>query len=79
VFADGYGSDRLRDGPCQAAGHLDSECSVLTTPDPSTHAFPNTGGRICTSGSTQIESLQFLAPTYTDFSETFDYVKMLLR
>jgi hypothetical protein len=47
------------------------------------HTFPNTGRRMCTSGSTQIESLQFLAPTYTDFSETFDdcisNVKMLLR
>jgi hypothetical protein len=51
VFADGYGVDGLRDGPCQAAGHLDSECSVLTTPDPALHTFPNTGGRMCTSGS----------------------------
>ena len=52
VFADGYGWDRLRDGSCQAAGHADSECSVLTTPDPSLHSFPNTGGKMCTSGTT---------------------------
>jgi hypothetical protein len=51
VYADGYGADGLRDGPCQAVGHADSECALITSPIPGPGGFPNVGGEMCTSGA----------------------------
>ncbi|HEY4186733.1 MAG TPA: hypothetical protein VGP07_16770 [Polyangia bacterium] len=31
--------------------HPISDCSVITTPDPTVMSFPNTGGKMCTSGT----------------------------
>ena len=31
--------------------HPTSDCSVITTPDPTMMSFPNTGGKMCTSGT----------------------------
>jgi hypothetical protein len=51
AYADGYGVDGLRDGLCQAAGHADAECSVLTSPTLGSGEFPNVAGKMCTSGT----------------------------
>lgn len=48
-YADGY-DDGQRGGTCQTAGHADSECSVIFSPDPTMPGFPNVGGRMCFSG-----------------------------
>jgi hypothetical protein len=49
-YADGYdNSTGLRDGTCQAAGHPDSECYVLTTPTVG-QPFANVGGVMCVAG-----------------------------
>jgi hypothetical protein len=50
-YGDGQGSAGLRDGVCQAAGHADSECSVITTPTPGAPGFANRAGKMCTSGT----------------------------
>lgn len=51
AYGDGQGSDGLRNGLCQAAGHADSECSVIVSPLPGAPGFPNRGGKMCTSGT----------------------------
>lgn len=50
-YGDGQGSTGLRDGVCQAAGHADSECSVIVSPTPGAPGFANRGGKMCTSGT----------------------------
>lgn len=52
VFADSYGPNGRPPGVCQAAGYLDSECSLATAPDSTALGFPNAGGVLCTEGST---------------------------
>lgn len=70
AYADGYGSDGLRDGFCQAAGHADSECSFITSPTPGPGGFPNVGGKMCTSGTVaQVLNLNG-APDYGDMFGT---------
>jgi len=51
AYGDGQGPDGLRDGVCQAAGHADSECSVIKSPTPGAPGFANRGGKMCTSGT----------------------------
>lgn len=34
-----------------AGNHPADQCSVITTPDPTMMSFPNTGGKMCTSGT----------------------------
>ena len=50
-YGDGQGSGGLRDGVCQAAGHADADCSVITSPVPGAPGFANRGGKMCTSGT----------------------------
>jgi hypothetical protein len=70
VYADGYGTDGLRDGPCQAVGHADSECALITSPIPGPGGFPNVGGKMCTSGAVdQVLDLNG-APDYGDMFGT---------
>jgi hypothetical protein len=49
-FADGFGLDGLpASGTCERIGqHAIEDCSQLTAPPPG--SFPNTGGRMCTTG-----------------------------
>ena len=48
-FSDGSAPDG-ETGSCQAAGHSDAECSLVTAPDPDAEGFPNSGGVMCTTG-----------------------------
>jgi len=50
VFADGFGRDGRSPGDCQAAGHADSECSMVSQPTPSPTPFPYVGDAMCSSG-----------------------------
>jgi hypothetical protein len=54
AYGDGYGSDGARlNGSCQTAGHADAECSVITAPVPA-QPFANSGGVMCTSGTSKV-------------------------
>lgn len=47
-YGDAYGVEKK----CVTAGHdAATECAIITTPDPAAMSFPNTGGKMCTSGS----------------------------
>lgn len=45
-YGDAYG-----DASCTANGHPREACAVIDSPDPALMSFPNTGGKMCTSGS----------------------------
>jgi hypothetical protein len=46
-YGDAYGEAK-----CINVGmHTADQCSVITTPDPNTSGFPNTGGMMCTAGT----------------------------
>lgn len=49
AYGDGAGPTGMPPGDCQNAGHAAGECSVITAPSPG--SFPNTGGKMCTSGT----------------------------
>jgi hypothetical protein len=53
AYGDGYGAGTTRNGPCEMAGHADAECSVLTAPVPG-QPFANSGGVMCTSGTSKV-------------------------
>jgi hypothetical protein len=54
AYGDGYGDDgTTRNGTCEMAGHADAECSVLTAPVPG-QPFANSGGVMCTSGTSKV-------------------------
>jgi hypothetical protein len=53
AFGDGVGaSGTTATGSCERAGHLPAECSMILTP--AIGSFPNTGGRMCTSGTVAV-------------------------
>lgn len=49
TYGDGIGSTGAPPGDCQGAGHTDAECSKIDSP--AAGSFPNTGGKMCTSGT----------------------------
>ena len=53
VFADSYDVSGDPPGVCQAV-HDEAECSLISEPDPLAEGFPNSGGVMCTSGSTAL-------------------------
>ena len=52
VYGDSYGANGKPPGVCQAAGHTEAECSLVSQPDVNVSGFPNAGGTMCTTGST---------------------------
>lgn len=69
-YGDGQGPTGLRDGVCQAAGHADSECSVIATPIPGAPGFANRGGKMCTSGTVSRVLERDGAPDYANMFGT---------
>ncbi len=51
AYGDSLGDTGMPPGKCQAAGHMASECAIIESPPPG--SFPNTGGQMCTKGSTE--------------------------
>jgi len=48
-YGDSYGDAKCTSA--QFGKHAPAECSVITMPDPSMMGFPNTAGKMCTSGT----------------------------